>query len=1212
MPDGITTDQLNIKITVDSSGAVSGIETVKKALGELKDVAASTNLTHLKDLANSFTALKESVSTLANVNFSSIGAGISNLFSAISRVASDPMLSANLQTTTDALKQLVGPLYAFTSHTTGLESAANGISKLQSAIEKFGNGPSPEQIAALEAPLKQVGQAVGSVGKGGNNLNQMKNGIEGLTKAIENFNPRGLEKLSPVLEELKEQFAGFSADAQKGASAFYRIANALRSLNETGFDANLASNIKNSVSAIKDFAESVINAIPNSVLERFIALGNSIHYMTHMSAAGRSVNAFSNHLKNAHFHASALTKALKRIGSVALSSAFLPFRLLGKAADSAGTSLKKVGSAMLNVALSPIKQGINAVSRFGQAFKRFGETIKRLVFYRFLRSMIRMITQQVKLGIDALYAWSDVVGYRFKAAMDGLATSFQYLRNSVAAMISPLIEYVQPIIDTLIDKFVEFLNVVNQFIAMMTGKSTWVRAIKGAAAYAEETGYAAAAQDRLNRTVLGFDELNKLEDTKDRNHGSPTADAGGGEFEELPITESFKNMEIDFGDLGKKISDALAHALDSIKWPTIQRKVNGVVQKIVDFFNGFFGNKDLWISVGNTIGEGLNTITGAMLTFSDGVEWGTIGANIADGFKKAIQSINWANLGRALVSTLKIIRDLAVGFADAMTPEDWKALKDGVSEAITAALSEFNITWSSVKTGVKKVVQTVAKYFSQFFSDKSTWKNVGNAAAEGLNFVTDTILTFTDNVDWEGIGNGIAEGVRKAVKKINWTNLGKTLSSTLKIFTNLFHGFVSGMTAQDWSDLGKGIGDAVTSAITDIDWEQVIPDLVDFTICLLQAFISAIANIDWNKILDALWKGIKGANWKGVFTQMEGLWAKLSPVLRLVAVFEGTKALLGISSFVVQGAEKLGSLIPKIANVGTEFKTLENTVTGAVNFGMIPSILGLIAIFGTLGVAADAAFNSESNAARDSTNELVDNLLKQGKITQDQANKFKAALYTGSREAKAEVERQVNEIATQYGLLPPAAERTGKKIPESLRNGITGGKSFVTSAVNTIANKIKILNSSRDDSPFYPYTWGTHLAQNFADGLSSQSSYVDKAARTVAQTARNVLAFSVPKLGPLSDADMYGPDFMKLYAEGIEKSKYLVTDAVRGVASDVNNQMAMENAYTLNNQPTGLDSLAQAITESETPINVYVGNDKLDSVIARSNGRLNYRSGGKF
>ena len=115
-----------------------------------------------------------------------------------------------------------------------------------------------------------------------------------------------------------------------------------------------------------------------------------------------------------------------------------------------------------------------------------------------------------------------------------------------------------------------------------------------------------------------------------------------------------------------------------------------------------------------------------------------------------------------------------------------------------------------------------------------------------------------------------------------------------------------------------------------------------------------------------------------------------------------------------------------------------------------------------------------------------------------------------------------------------------------------------------------------------------------------------------AQSARQYLAFSKPDKGPLSDADTYGPDFMKLYAKGIEDNRYLVTDAVSALSADVNRQMTMENAYTLNNQPTGLDSLAQAITESETPINVYIGNDRLDSVIARSNSRLNYRSGGRF
>ena len=81
--------------------------------------------------------------------------------------------------------------------------------------------------------------------------------------------------------------------------------------------------------------------------------------------------------------------------------------------------------------------------------------------------------------------------------------------------------------------------------------------------------------------------------------------------------------------------------------------------------------------------------------------------------------------------------------------------------------------------------------------------------------------------------------------------------------------------------------------------------------------------------------------------------------------------------------------------------------------------------------------------------------------------------------------------------------------------------------------------------------WGKDLIQNFIDGIKEKVELLKTTVSSIAQTVKDFLGFSVPKLGPLSDANNYGFDFMKLYAEGIDASKYLVKEAVADVASDM-------------------------------------------------------------
>lgn len=74
--------------------------------------------------------------------------------------------------------------------------------------------------------------------------------------------------------------------------------------------------------------------------------------------------------------------------------------------------------------------------------------------------------------------------------------------------------------------------------------------------------------------------------------------------------------------------------------------------------------------------------------------------------------------------------------------------------------------------------------------------------------------------------------------------------------------------------------------------------------------------------------------------------------------------------------------------------------------------------------------------------------------------------------------------------------------------------------------------------------WGKDLIQNFIDGIKERFHALIDAIKEIAQTVKDLLGFSEPKIGPLSNFHTYAPDMMELFAQGIRQNADLVTDQV--------------------------------------------------------------------
>lgn len=186
-----------------------------------------------------------------------------------------------------------------------------------------------------------------------------------------------------------------------------------------------------------------------------------------------------------------------------------------------------------------------------------------------------------------------------------------------------------------------------------------------------------------------------------------------------------------------------------------------------------------------------------------------------------------------------------------------------------------------------------------------------------------------------------------------------------------------------------------------------------------------------------------------------------------------------------------------------------------------------------------------------------------------------------------------NLLEALIRAIPVLLEAAGSII-ETLGDGIVNGLTAVAQwgadIIDTIKNAImqKIEEAK---------TWGKDLIQNFVDGIKGAINLVGDAVKAVAQKIKDFIGFSEPEEGPLSNFHTYAPDMIELFTEGLEDSKMKLQSTLTSVLELPQNDMQMEAAGV------------GAIPSITMP--VYIGEEKVDTIILNAQSRYNLMSGGR-
>ena len=122
--------------------------------------------------------------------------------------------------------------------------------------------------------------------------------------------------------------------------------------------------------------------------------------------------------------------------------------------------------------------------------------------------------------------------------------------------------------------------------------------------------------------------------------------------------------------------------------------------------------------------------------------------------------------------------------------------------------------------------------------------------------------------------------------------------------------------------------------------------------------------------------------------------------------------------------------------------------------------------------------------------------------------------------------------------------------------------------------------------------WGKDLIDNFIGGLLAKWESLKKTVKNIAGSIKDLIGFSEPKKGPLSNFHTYAPDMMDLFMQGINdnKSKLLntVTDAF-DFENLITTPGTIDGAFSVNGGAGGLGANVYNITFNqpmESPIDV--------------------------
>lgn len=565
--------------------------------------------------------------------------------------------------------------------------------------------------------------------------------------------------------------------------------------------------------------------------------------------------------------------------------------------------IKKTGGAFAAL-IQKFVSGIPHINRLNNSMRRTGRTGRQMggIFrtlgmtarFMFASFLIRGALNGAKEGMQNLAQYSG----QTNGSLSLLMSSLTQLKNALATAFAPILNVVAPLLNGLIQKVIQSVSALGMLFASLTGQKTFTAAKRVNQDYAASLNNNAKSADKANKsnqelqkTLLGIDQINKLNDSSDTGASDTGSEDLGGltpadMFEEVAIFNGINDLadkikeawrNADFTEIGQIIGNKLNKALESIPWDNIRNTLNKVAKSVATFLNGFIEAVD-WKLVGATLSKGVNTVFEAANTFAKNFHWGSLGIAVSNGINGAINKLDWdliketvRNVASGLIDALnnfianaeweKIGKTITEYFNakleffyTAVTDFKWKELGQSLGDMLNGAIkaADFNkagITLGRAVSGVVSMIRETVKKtkWNKLAKDFANGLNtavkeidipsIGDGLAEVVNSALSMLKKFIKTFKWKTLGKEISTGVSNAITGIKWEDVWKTLSEAVKGILDFLIGLVQGI---NWKELGKTIVKAILDFLTKTNWGSILKKIGELGLALVQGLLEGI------------------------------------------------------------------------------------------------------------------------------------------------------------------------------------------------------------------------------------------------------------------------------------------------------------------------------------------------------------------------------------
>lgn len=443
-------------------------------------------------------------------------------------------------------------------------------------------------------------------------------------------------------------------------------------------------------------------------------------------------------------------------------------------ADKAARSLNSAATAVSNVG--------NAAKKAQSPLQNFVASLKRIAFYRFIRSIIKGITQAFQEGLQWAYQFSSGVadsGNRFAEAMDSIKTAGSTMKAQLGSAFIGLLTAIEPVIIQIINLVTRLADVLSQIFAAFTG-STYLKAAEVPQKWADNAKKAGGAAKEWKNQLLGFDEINRLNE--------PSKGGGGGSTGVDP-SQMFTSSPLE--DWAQKIHDNLA-----------------LIETLASGFALGLGLILTFSGVNIPLGLALIALGAYGLSQAASLDWSAVSTETATAIHNVLVVVGEASLA---IGAVLAFSGVATGLGLAL-------MAVGAASLVTAAA----IRWG-LDGEIGAQLSKITRYASMaVFAVGLMLAISGVALPLGLAMMGASIVGYGTTLDWDALFRGI-QGAWEKIKAFYNANIKRFF--TKEYWQGVLNSVISGF---------REFADNVAAIITSLF--QPLIDLCAWIDSALQGF----------------------------------------------------------------------------------------------------------------------------------------------------------------------------------------------------------------------------------------------------------------------------------------------------------------------------------------------------------------------------------------